>query len=65
MNSLKMARKAALSIAEVCETLSLGRTTIFAEIKAGNLRIVKVGRRTLVLASDLERFLERISGPHA
>lgn len=65
MISYPNAQKAALSIAEVCETLSLGRTTVFAEIKAGNLRIVKVGRRTLVLAADLERFLEHISGPHA
>lgn len=36
----------ALSIAEACKASGLGRTTIFAAIKAGQLSAVKAGGRT-------------------
>jgi hypothetical protein len=41
------ASKAAFSISEFCSICSIGRTTCYAEIKAGRLETVKVGRRTL------------------
>jgi excisionase family DNA binding protein len=53
--------KAAYAIADICEQLSLGRTTVFAEIKKGNLKIVKVGRRSLVTAEELARYMQRLS----
>lgn len=49
--------KLAYSIKEACEVSSLGRTTIYAHIKAGRLEIVKVGGRTLIPAAALESFL--------
>jgi hypothetical protein len=52
--------KMAFSILEVCKLTSLGRTAVFAEIKAGRLIARKQGRRTLVLASDLAAWLRSL-----
>jgi excisionase family DNA binding protein len=46
--------KLTYSIKEACEVSSLGRTTIYAHIKAGRLPCVKVGGRTLIPAAALE-----------
>jgi excisionase family DNA binding protein len=43
----------AYSIAEACKLTSVGRTTLYAAIKAGDLKIHKIGRRTLISANDL------------
>jgi hypothetical protein len=34
-----------------------GRTLLYAEIKAGNLKARKIGRRTIILDEDLRRWL--------
>jgi hypothetical protein len=49
--------KIAYSINELTQILPLGRTSIYAEIAKGNLVAKKIGRRTLILSGDLERFL--------
>ena len=49
--------KFAYSIAELPELVSLGRSHIYEEIRAGRLRTIKAGRRTLVLAQDLREWL--------
>jgi excisionase family DNA binding protein len=43
-----MVHSGALSIEEFCSRYGIGRTTVYSEIKAGRLKAVKVGRRTLV-----------------
>jgi excisionase family DNA binding protein len=55
-----MNEKLAFSIAEVCASANLGRTTAYHLIKTGALRAVKVGRRTVVLAEDLNKFLSSL-----
>lgn len=53
----------ALTVAQFCERYSLSQSKVYLEIKAGRLRAVKVGSRTLLLARDIrtwERSLERV-----
>ena len=56
-----VAFKLAYSISEVQKMVGLGRTTIFKMIKEGRLKAVKEGDRTLVLASELSRWVSSIS----
>lgn len=50
----------AFRIPEVCKTTGLCRTTIYAAIKSGDLTARKYGRCTVVLAVDLEKFLNNL-----
>jgi excisionase family DNA binding protein len=52
-----MTTKVAYTIAEVCAMASIGRTTVYQSIKEGQLRAIKLGRRTLILAEDLRKWL--------
>jgi excisionase family DNA binding protein len=44
-------------ITDVMDATNLGRTTVFALIKEGKLRSVKVGRRRMVPAAALDEFI--------
>jgi excisionase family DNA binding protein len=63
MNTPAMARpestsaKRAFSIAEFCDRYGIRRTKTYDEIKAGRLRIVKAGRRSLIKETDAEAWL--------
>jgi excisionase family DNA binding protein len=50
----------AYRIPDVCRLTGLGRTTIYAAIKSGDLIARKFGRSTIVLADDLQTFLQRL-----
>ena len=50
----------AYSIAEACSVAHAGRTALYEAIRSGALRAVKRGRRTIVLAEDLRRYLESL-----
>jgi excisionase family DNA binding protein len=50
--------KWALSVIEAVQLSGLGRTTIYEALSAGQLKAVKAGRRTLILAEDLRHWLE-------
>ena len=47
-----------LTVKEVCEALKLGRTVVNSYLWNGTLPSLKIGRRRLVLRSDLQQFLE-------
>jgi excisionase family DNA binding protein len=51
--------KISYSVREAAEASGLGRTTLYELIKAGELRPVKIGTRTLIRRADLEALLER------
>ena len=46
-----------LSVDEAAQWLSIGRSALYAELAAGRLRSLKVGRRRLVPASALTEFV--------
>jgi excisionase family DNA binding protein len=51
--------KLAYSINEAAKVLSIGRTTLYHLINAGELKVVKLGSRTLVRHEDLAETLDR------
>ena len=50
----------AYSIPDVMHALSVGRDKIYGLIREGRLPARKIGRRTVVLESDLQAFLESL-----
>lgn len=52
--------KLTYSIAEACELLGIGRTTLYGAIKKGELKACKVGRRTLISSQSLQLFVDSL-----
>ena len=48
-------RKVAYSISEAVELIGIGRTSIYAAIKRGDLGVGKAGRRTVLFAYGLAK----------
>ena len=57
--------KLAYSITEAMAVIGIGRTMLYEQIKAGNIRIVKVGRRTLITAAAISEWLESLEASDA
>jgi excisionase family DNA binding protein len=48
------------TIKEASRISGLGRTTLYAALKSGALAARKCGRRTVILAADLQAFLQKL-----
>jgi excisionase family DNA binding protein len=53
-------RKVAYTVSEAVELTGIGRTSIYAAIKRGELGVGKAGRRTVLLAYDLATYLNTL-----
>lgn len=53
-------QKIAYTLEQVSDMLNIGKTKIFAEIKAGRLKVRKWGSRNLVFREDLDAFIETL-----
>ena len=54
---MSISNKMALSIDEASKHSSIGKTRLYQAINQGELIAKKMGRKTLILSSDLEAFL--------
>ena len=48
------------NVTEFCQTYGIGRTTFYAEVKAGRLRLTKVGSGTRVRRADAESWADSL-----
>ncbi len=54
-NFSQLNEKEFLSIADTCLLLGASRMTIYRQIKNGNINAVKLGRRTIIKKSEIEK----------
>jgi len=47
-----------VSISEAARALSLGRSKVYELINAGDLGVIKVGRRTLITVDSIRNFVQ-------
>ena len=52
--------KAALSITDAAQEIGIGKTKLYAEISAGRITPRKLGKRTIILAEELNRYLNNL-----
>ncbi|MHB2210682.1 helix-turn-helix transcriptional regulator [Methylobacterium sp. CM6257] len=52
-----MNEKLSYGVADVVKASGASRSLIYEQIKAGNLKARKLGRRTLILSADLQSWL--------
>jgi excisionase family DNA binding protein len=60
MDTSDRPQREGLSIAEACNVAGIGRTKIYQAITQGQLKARKFGKRTLVLRSELQHFLDNL-----
>lgn len=56
----KNLKKITYSIDEAAAQAGIGRVKLYAEIKAGRLKMKKCGSRSIILARDLEEWLNSL-----
>ncbi|HLN25443.1 MAG TPA: helix-turn-helix domain-containing protein [Patescibacteria group bacterium] len=52
--------KAAYSVSDAIQLLSVGRTKLYDLVRQGHLKATKCGRKTLFLAQDIAAFLDKL-----
>ena len=49
------------SLPDAAAALSVGRTTVYSLVKAGQLTTVKIAGRTLIAAAELNRYVDDLT----
>lgn len=49
-----------LTIDEACKFLRVGRSYFYKQVKSGHIRLIKMGRKSLVEQGEIERFVSEI-----
>lgn len=52
------------SVNAACETLNVGRTSLYGLINSGRLDTVKLGRRTLIKVSSIKALIGEAEASH-
>lgn len=55
-----MQERLAHTVPQACERANLGRSKLYEEIKAGRLKVVKIGRKTLITEDTLRAYLRQM-----
>jgi hypothetical protein len=50
----------AMTVAQFCNWASIGRTKLYAEVKAGRIKLRKIGSKSVVLRSEGEAWLHAL-----
>ena len=50
---------------EAATVLRVGRTTVYALMKSGQLRSIHIGRSCRLSRAELERYVDRLDSPHS
>ncbi len=53
-----LSERPTLTVNEVCAFIGIGRSTFYKAVAAGDLKLAKYGKRTLVKQQELKRFVE-------
>lgn len=51
----------AVTVFEFCAAVGIGRTHLYAQVKAGLIKIKKSGRKTLIPITEIEAYLARLT----
>lgn len=51
----------ALSVNEFCTSFSIGRSHFYEQVKAGRIKVLKAGKRTLITTAEAQRWLESLT----
>jgi len=54
----------AYSVSDVLKMVGISRTTFYQLVKSENIRVRKVGNRSLILSRDLDAWLEQLPTLH-
>lgn len=58
LNHEKIKDKEFLNINEACVLIGASRMTLYRQIKLGNIQVGKLGRRTIIKRSEIEKLFE-------
>lgn len=58
----RQALPTAETVKSFCDSMGIGQTTFYKHVTLGNIKTLKVGKKTLVRTSEREAFLSRVNG---